>query len=58
LWGTVEALRAKGIEIEREPSVGLDTKQAWISDPDGNALELMRLSPDSPQRRVARGETL
>lgn len=58
LRGTVEALRAEGTAIDREPSVGLDTNlQAWIQDPDGNAIELMQLSPDSPQRRVARGET-
>jgi lactoylglutathione lyase len=23
--------------------------QAWIDDPDGNAIELMQISPDSPQ---------
>ena len=56
LRGTVEALRAEGIAIDREPSVGLDTNlQAWIQDPDGNAIELMQLSHDAPQRRVAAG---
>lgn len=53
----VETLRESGVAIDREPSVGLDTNlQAWIHDPDGNAIELMQLSPESPQRRIARGE--
>ena len=59
LRAAVEALRAAGVPIDREPTTGLDTNlQAWISDPDGNATELMQLSPDSPQRRVARGEAV
>jgi len=58
LTGAVEVLRAAGIAIDRPPSVGRDTNlQAWISDPDGNPIELMQLSPDSPQRRVSRGGT-
>lgn len=57
LHAAVEALRAAGVALDREPTTGLDTNlQAWISDPDGNAVELMQLSPASPQRRVARGE--
>lgn len=59
LHAAVAALRAAGVTIDREPSVGLDTNlQAWITDPDGNALELMQLSPESPQRRIASGEPL
>ncbi len=59
LRGTVEELRNLGVAIDRPPSVGLDTNlQAWIHDPDGNAIELMQLSPESPQRRIARGEPL
>lgn len=57
LAGTVETLRQAGVAIEREPKEGLDHNlQAWIRDPDGNAIELMQLSEESPQRRVARGE--
>jgi lactoylglutathione lyase len=56
---TVEALREAGVSIDREVTEGLDTNlQAWIKDPDGNAIELMQLSPDSPQRRIARGEAV
>lgn len=52
----VERLRAEGVAIDREVSVGLDAnRQAWITDPDGNAIELMQISPISPQRAVAEG---
>ena len=51
----VERLRAEGVAIEREVTTGLDHNlQAWIRDPDGNAIELMQLVEASPQRRVAR----
>jgi lactoylglutathione lyase len=52
---TVEELCQADIAIDREPKMGLDHNwQAWITDPDGNAIELMQLSGESPQRRVAR----
>jgi catechol 2,3-dioxygenase-like lactoylglutathione lyase family enzyme len=55
----VERLRAAGVAIDREPNVGLDrNRQARIRDPDGNAIELMQLAEDSPQRRAARGEAI
>ncbi len=55
----VALLRREGVVIDREPKTGLDTNlQAWIHDPDGNAIELMQLSPDAPQRRVALGHAL
>jgi lactoylglutathione lyase len=58
LRGTVERLREHGVKIEREPTEGLDHNlQAWIRDPDGNAIELMQISQASPQWRVARGES-
>jgi catechol 2,3-dioxygenase-like lactoylglutathione lyase family enzyme len=53
----VEKLRAAGIPIDQEPKIGLDHNgQAWTHDPDGNAIELMQLSEESPQRKIARGE--
>lgn len=53
LHTTVEQLRQAGVVIEREPSRGLDHNwQAWIRDPDGNAVELMQLVEESPQRQV------
>ncbi|MDQ5851538.1 MAG: VOC family protein [Chloroflexota bacterium] len=52
---TVEHLRSEGVTIDREPKVGLDhNTQAWIRDPDGNAIELMQLVEESPQRQTAR----
>lgn len=57
LHGLVEQLRAQGVAIEIEPKLGLDNNlQAWIRDPDGNAIELMQLSEESPQRKIARGD--
>jgi lactoylglutathione lyase len=54
LQGTVDTLRDQGVTIEWEPKLGLDNNlQAWIRDPDGNAIELMQLSEESPQRKVA-----
>jgi catechol 2,3-dioxygenase-like lactoylglutathione lyase family enzyme len=51
----VEHLRENGAPIDREPAVGLDGNlQAWTRDPDGNEIELMQLSEESPQRRTAR----
>jgi len=53
----VAQLRQAGVEIEREQLVGLDHNwQAWIRDPDGNAIELMQLVEDSPQRQYARAK--
>ena len=50
-----EHLRRGGAPIDRETAVGLDGNlQAWTRDPDGNRIELMQLSEDSPQRRTAR----
>lgn len=58
LAADVERFRAAGVAIDREPSLGLDRNlQAWITDPDGNQIELMQLAEDSPQRATARGET-
>ena len=54
LRADVELLRHQGIEIEIEPKLGLDHNlQAWIRDPDGNAIELMQISEASPQWRTA-----
>jgi lactoylglutathione lyase len=45
-----EELGAKGVTITSGPKQGTDTNwQCWIADPDGNAIELMQIMPDSPQ---------
>ncbi len=52
----VERFRTAGVTIDREVSVGLDAnQQAWITDPDGNSIELMQIASISPQRAVADG---
>lgn len=57
LYGMVETLRAANIPIDREPKMGLDHNwQAWTHDPDGNAIELMQIMPESPQWKIAHGE--
>lgn len=56
LEATVEDIRGKGIVIDVEPKMGLDfNMQAWITDPDGNKIELMQYSPESPQVAIANG---
>lgn len=52
----IEKLRAAGVPIRVEVKQGLDHNlQAWCADPDGNQIELMQLSPESPQYRIANG---
>jgi len=44
-----KALRDKGVAVT-EVSMGMDnSRQAWIADPDGNAIELMEYGPSSLQ---------
>jgi lactoylglutathione lyase len=43
------ALRGKGVLVS-DISMGIDnSRQAWIADPDGNAIELMEYGPSSLQ---------
>lgn len=50
LDGYLEKLQARGVKIDRPVKVGMDhSKQAWISDPDGNTIELMEYTPRSLQ---------
>jgi lactoylglutathione lyase len=47
---TLTELRARGLTAEGDPVLGMDGNwQFWLRDPDGNAIELMQISPDSPQ---------
>lgn len=46
----VAELEAKGVAIRVPVNKGSDGNyQAWIRDPDGRDIELMQLSPESPQ---------
>lgn len=50
LHATVEELRSRGVVPTREPQQGMDHNwQAWLQDPEGNAIELMQIMPESPQ---------
>jgi lactoylglutathione lyase len=44
-------LKAKGVDVT-EITLGMDnSRQAWITDPDGNSIELMEYGPSSLQLR-------
>ena len=44
-----ETLKTKGVQVG-PISMGMDnSRQAWIADPDGNAIELMEYGPKSLQ---------
>jgi lactoylglutathione lyase len=46
---TLRQLRDRGLETPGAPSQGLDGNwQYWITDPDGNRIELMQIMQDSP----------
>lgn len=57
IGGTVERIRNAGVAAG-EPKQGKDGNwQAWVNDPDGNAVELMQMNQDSPQMKaVGRAE--
>lgn len=47
---TLKELAARGLPIEGEPARGQDTNlQYWLTDPDGNRIELMQIVATSPQ---------
>lgn len=46
---TVEALRAKGVEVTDVKLGGDRAWQAWTEDPDGNRIELHQYTEDSKQ---------
>ena len=53
----VEKLRAQGVPIVVDVKQGLDHNlQAWTYDPDNNPIELMQLSEESPQWKIANQE--
>lgn len=55
----VADLKAQGVTIDQEIKDGLDHNlQAWITDLDGNAIELMQIAANSPQRATADGNPI
>ncbi|GGH76200.1 lactoylglutathione lyase [Pullulanibacillus pueri] len=46
-------LKSKDWPLLVEPQQGKDLNlQCWVKDPDGNRIEFMQLSPDSPQAKA------
>ncbi len=49
IQSTVADLRARGADVS-DPKLGSDRSwQAWLSDPDGNRIELHQYTPESKQ---------
>ncbi|HEX7737620.1 MAG TPA: VOC family protein [Ktedonobacteraceae bacterium] len=49
LPATLKELEARGIPVSGKPELGLDNNwQYWLKDPDGNSIELMQITSDSP----------
>lgn len=47
---TIALLTERGLPIQGGPTMGLDGNwQYWLTDPDGNRIELMQIMPGSPQ---------
>ncbi len=56
LRATLRELEARGLAITGEPVLGMDHNlQYWLTDPDGNAIELMEIAAESPQAAADRG---
>lgn len=54
LQQTLRELDQRGVHPEGLPTRGQDGNwQAWLSDPDGNRIELMEINPASRQARAA-----
>ncbi len=48
----VQRIKAAGFPVDSEPRQGSDHNwQAWVRDPNGIRIELMKIMPDSPQAR-------
>ena len=53
---TLAELAARGMAISGEANRGKDGNlQYWLTDPDGNRIELMQLAPTSPQAQAQSG---
>ena len=48
-----QTLKSKGITIDAGPNQGIDKNwQCWVKDPDGNRIEMMQISSESPQAKA------
>jgi lactoylglutathione lyase len=56
LKSMVKQIENAGWKIDKELKQGGDKNlQAWITDPDGVRVELMQISPESPQAKTEAG---
>ena len=52
IFAAVERIRDAGYPIDIEPRQGSDMNwQAWVKDPNGIRIELMKIEPESPQAK-------
>lgn len=52
---TLAELAKRGVDASKGPTQGKDGNwQFWLTDPDGNRIELMQLMPDGLQRKAGR----
>ena len=52
---TLADLATRGVDASQAPTKGKDGNwQFWLTDPDGNRIELMQLMPDGLQRKALR----
>ncbi len=50
IFSAVRAIRDAGYPVDIEPRQGADGNwQAWVTDPNGVRIELMKIMPGSPQ---------
>jgi lactoylglutathione lyase len=57
LEAEVTRLKGGGLTFDNEFRMGsFNNKQAWLSDPDGNSIELMQIEPDSAQGLIGSGK--
>jgi catechol 2,3-dioxygenase-like lactoylglutathione lyase family enzyme len=49
-----ERIKGAGQALDSEPTQGSDSNwQCWVTDPNGIRIELMQISPESPQAKFS-----
>jgi lactoylglutathione lyase len=52
IYDIAKVIKSHGYELLVEPQQGKDLNyQCWATDPDGNRIEFMQISEESPQRK-------
>jgi catechol 2,3-dioxygenase-like lactoylglutathione lyase family enzyme len=59
IYAAAKQVEAAGFKMDRQPVEGSDKNwQAWLTDPDGVRIELMQISPESPQGKLKAGKSI